>query len=236
MSLVELKPAHEVFSDDRYEIVNERDRAETLVRAYRGDAVAMHRLREMLARVDQNVFRHDDQTVLAAVASKIVKGELRVRKDPCARNDEKNRLYLDWIWRYRADSVDVAASLRTTIQNILGLAAFESDFGRSRDALMGNNFFSLSTTRDEPLPGQLDLMLAQADPNVGMAKFQDYQTCAWAFAKTKGQVVVGETEASKFAAALQKQGRSGTAKRGPRSTYAEELIGVIREVAIRLNC
>ncbi len=236
MSLVELKPAHQVFTDDRYEIVYERERAEALVRGYRGDAVAMHTLREMLATGDQNVFHRDDGVVLALIATKIVKGELRVRKDPCERKNEKNRRYLDWILRHKADTVDIAAGLRTTLQNVLGLAAFESDFGRNRNTLIGNNYFSLMTTKDEPLPGQIGLLMSQADQNLGVAKFQDYLSCAKAFAQTIGQFIVGEPDPARFASIIQTRGKFGINVRGPLPTYVEELTNVIHEVAIRLNC
>jgi hypothetical protein len=196
----------------------------------------MHRLRELLATTDQNVFRYDDHVALAVAATKIVKGELRVRKDPCERKDERNRRYLDWIMKYRHDTVDVAADLRTTIQNILGLAAFESDFGRSRFATHGNNLFGLSTSKDKPLPGQIGIMLNQANPDQGMSMFPDYLTSANAFAQTKGQLIKGETEPAKFASILQNRGQFGLVFNRPLATYVEDLTKVIHEIAIRLHC
>jgi hypothetical protein len=236
MSQPEIKPAHQCQSDDRFELVTERSTAEALLRGYRGDAVAMHRLRELLATTDQNVFRYDDHVALAVAATKIVKGELRVRKDPCERKDERNRRYLDWIMKYRHDTVDVAADLRTTIQNILGLAAFESDFGRSRFATHGNNLFGLSTSKDKPLPGQIGIMLNQANPDQGMSMFPDYLTSANAFAQTKGQLIKGETEPAKFASILQNRGQFGLVFNRPLATYVEDLTKVIHEIAIRLHC
>ncbi|HTS27025.1 MAG TPA: hypothetical protein VMH81_14215 [Bryobacteraceae bacterium] len=237
MSLPEIKPAHLCFTDDRYEAVTERNSAEALVRAYRGDSSAMHRLRELLAQTDQDVFRRDDNTVLALAAGKLVKGELRVKKDPCERKSEKNRRYLDWILKYGYDTIDIAASLRTTIPNILGLAAVESDFGRNKYAVFANNFFKLTASREEPLPGQMGLLMDGADPKVGMAKFKDYLSSARAFAKTKGQFIVGETNPERFVSILQDRAKFGTdARSRPLPKYAEDLAEVIHDMAIRMNC
>jgi hypothetical protein len=205
-----IKPAHQCSADDRFELVTDRGVAEALLRGYRGDAVAMHRLRGMLAVADQDVFRRDDHVVLAIAAGKMVKGELRVKWDPCERTKEENRRYLDWILKHRRDAIDVAATLRTTVQNILGLAAVESDFGSSRFVRDANNFFALTTTPKEPLPGQIGYMIAMADPNVVIAKFEDFLACAKAFAQTRGHVVQGVTDSAAFALILQNQVKFGT--------------------------
>jgi hypothetical protein len=231
-----IKPAHQCSSDDRFEAVTDRDRAEALLGRYRGDAAAMHRLREILAVTDQDVFRRDDHVVLAAAAAKILKGELRVKKDPCERKSEENRRYLDWILKHREDANEVAATLKTTVQNILGLAAVESDFGRNRFVTDGNNFFALTATKENPLPGQIGLAIAMGDPNVGIAKFQNFLACGRAFAQTKGQLIVNETDPARFASILQNRGRFGIGPRGPLTAYVKELTRVIHELAIRLNC
>ena len=237
MSLVEIKPAHQCFTDDHFEAVTERSTAEALLRGYGGDAAAMHKLRELLAQTDPDVFRRDDPTVLSLAAGKLVKRELLVKKDPCERRNEKNRKYVDWIATYRYDTIDVAASLRTTIPNILGLAALESDFGHSRYAVFANNFFKLTASKDQPLPGQLGLMVDGADPNIGMAKFKDYLSCAQAFAQTKGQFILGETDPVRFASILQERAHSGLDVRSrPLPTYIEDLADTIHQVAIRLHC
>ncbi|HLK68916.1 MAG TPA: hypothetical protein VKU19_36040 [Bryobacteraceae bacterium] len=236
MSLVELKPSHECFTDERYEAVTGRDAAQSLLRGYRGDAVAMHQLREMIARMDMNVFRHDDNTLLEIAAAKIAKGEILVKKDPCERKNEKNRKYLDWIKWYGTDTIDVAFSLRNTLPNILGLAAFESDFGNNRYATFGNNFFKLMTDKDNPFPGQIGMMMDMADPKMGMAKFSNYLASAWAFAQTKGQFIVGETNPERFASILQDRAKFGVNARGPIPGYIDELTNVIHEIAIRVNC
>ena len=231
-----IKPAHQCSSNDRFEAVTDRNAAEALLRGYRGDAAAIHRLRAILSATDPDVFRYGDQVVLAVAAGKLVKSELRVKKDPCERKNEENRRYLDWILKHRNDAIEVAATLKTTVQNILVLAAVESDFGRNRFVREGNNFFALSTTRQNPLPGQIGLMIAMGDPNVGMAKFQDFLTCGKAFAQTRGQLIKGETDPARFASTLQNRGKFGIGPQGALPAYVKQLTGVIHELAIRLNC
>lgn len=236
MAQPKIKLAHQCRSDDRFEAVTDRDSAEALLHGYLGDAAAMHRLRVVLSATDENVFRHDDRVVLAAAAGKILKGELRVKKDPCERKNAENRQYLDWILAYRTDARWVADTLKTTVQNILGLAAVESEFGTNRFAKDGKNFFALSTSREKPLPGQIGLMIAMGNPNVGMAKFPDFLTCAKAFAQVRGQLILGEADPARFATILQTRGKFGIGPRGPILGYVKELTAVIRDVAIRLNC
>jgi hypothetical protein len=231
-----IRPAHQCSSLDRFETVTDRSEAEALLGEYRGDRVAMHRLREILSDTTPDIFRHDDQRVLTLVAGKIVQGELRVIKSPCSRKNDENRRYLDWIVRHRNDVLEAADILQTTVQNILGLAAVESDFGQNRFATDGNNFFALSTTRQNPLPGQIGLMIAQGDPNIGMARFEDFQAPSKAFALTSGQMVKGEIDPARFATILQSRGKFGTGPRGPVPGYLNQLTEVIHELAIRLNC
>jgi hypothetical protein len=231
-----IRLTHQCFSDDLFEEVTDRAAAEALLRGYRGDAAAMDRLRAVLAVTDQDIFRRSENAVLAAAAGKILKGELRVKKDPCERKSAENRQYLDWILAYRNDAAEIAATLKTSVQNILGLAAVESEFGKNRWAREGNNFFALSTTRDKPLPGQIGLMIAMGDPKLGMAKFQDFLACGKAFAQTTGQIILDEADPARFAATLQNRGKFGTGPQGPIHGYVKELTDVIREMAIRLNC
>jgi hypothetical protein len=206
------------------------------LRGYLGDAAAMHKLREILSTTYQDVFRHDDHAILAVAAGKLVKGELRVKRDPCERKNEENRRYLDWILAHREDAMEIAATLKTTVQNILGFTALESDFGRNRFVMEGNNFFALSTTRQNPLPGQIGLMIAMGDPNVGMAKFEDFLTCGKAFVQTKGQLILNVTDPARFATTLQNRGKFGQGPQGPLTAYVKDLTNVIHELAIRLNC
>jgi hypothetical protein len=236
VSLPEIKAAHQCTSDDRFEAVPDRHAAETLLRSYLGDAQAMHKLRAALSVTDQNVFRLDDHVVLEAAVGKVVKGELRVKKDPCERKDAKNRLYLDWIKDYRRDAIEIASMLRTSLQNILGFSAMESDFGRNRFARDANNFFSLTTTKKDALPGQIGFMVAMGDPNVVVAKFEDYLGSGKAFAKTKGQLILSETDPVRFAFILQNRGNFGMAPDGPLPGYAKEMGQVIHDLQIRLNC
>jgi hypothetical protein len=112
----------------------------------------------------------------------------------------------------------------------------ESNLGRSRFVTDGNNFFGLTTTREKPLPGQIGIAIGMGDPNVGMAKFPDFLACGKAFAQTRGQLILGESDPARFASILQDRSGFGS---GPRDTvpdYVNELIRVIHELAIRLNC
>jgi hypothetical protein len=54
--------------------------------------------------------------------------------DPCDRKDPRNNRYRTWIDNYRTAAEQVAAQLKTTTENILGLSALESGWGGASDA------------------------------------------------------------------------------------------------------
>jgi len=236
VSIPDVFPLHLCQSSDLFEEVNERSEAVALLRGYRNDPAAMNRLRAVLSVTTMDVFRQDDNDVLDAAAGQILRGELRVRRDPCERKSEENRFYLDWILAYRNDAQQASVDLRTSVQNILALAAVESDFGRNRWAREANNFYALSTRRDQKLPYQIGFVVALGDPKIGMAKYEDFFHCTKSFAETKGQLIKGHVDPHRFATILHTQGNMGNGPEGPIMGYVAEVMRVIRELELRLDC
>ena len=236
MTIPDVYPLHICQSSDLFEVIKDRSQAVALIRGYRFDPQAMNRLRSVLSVTTHDIFRVDDNGILDLAATQILRGELRVRKDPCERSNEENRFYLDWIMTYRNDCRVIADFLRTSVQNILALAAIESDFGHNRWARDGNNYFSLSTPRDKTLPYQIGLQVGMSDPKTGMAKYEDFFHSAKSFAETKGQLVKGHMEPDRFATILHTRANMGQSPEGPIDDYVQKLTTIVRSLELRLNC
>jgi hypothetical protein len=236
MAFSEIRPAHDCTANDDFESLDGSS-ATALLDRYRHDSVAMQRLRlALFATNEQSVHSMNDHEVLVAAHGKLIKGQLKAKKDLCDKRDEKNRKYRDFIDAHRDDAAKIAATLRNNVENILGLSALESSFGSSRFAVEGSNFFGLHGSSKAPLPNQKSLIPAKGDPTVGMAVYENYLASAESFAKTKGQLVIAVTDPRRFATILQTKGKFGIGPTGPIQSYVGDLVNVIGNVAKRLNC
>lgn len=117
--------------------------------------------------------------------------------DPCA-----NHKVVDFINMHRADAQALADRLGVPIENILGLSANESGYGKSGLATNANNFFGLT----KGFPGSIGSYRAnhrlwsKFPPDAG------FNASALAFERVFGDAVRGITDETKFLEALVRKG------------------------------
>jgi hypothetical protein len=135
--------------------------------------------------------------------------------------------------RVRHDCEIIAKQLDVPVENIIGLAAEESEYGRGRIASEYNNYFSMHA----PAPFQKGSEPAKAAPKVRVAVFDSFLESAQSFAAKYGSLVKGIADPKDFGAALVRGGfNSGSASTGGRDNFAQYLAGVIADVKARIAC
>lgn len=138
-----------------------------------------------------------------------------------------------FVHKYRADCEPVAKQLAVPVENILGLAAQESQYGRGRIASEYNNYFSMHA----PSPLQVRSESAKNNPKVKVAVFNSFADSARSFAMRYGPSVKGISDPKQFGEALVKAGfNPGTAELGGRAGFADYVAEIIGQVKIRLAC
>jgi flagellum-specific peptidoglycan hydrolase FlgJ len=105
-----------------------------------------------------------------------------------------------------ADASIVARQLHVTPQEILGLSALESQWGTSRFAVGGNNYFGLHSGKYANQTGSMSCL---GSSSCSMATFGSYLDSAEAFAATKGALITNISDATTFAQTLQSRGGFG---------------------------
>lgn len=138
-----------------------------------------------------------------------------------------------FVQKFKSDSSHIAARLDLPVENILGLAAEESLYGKGRIAQEYNNYFSMHA----PAPGQIGDAPAQGSKKVRVAKFASFADCAQSFLMRFGNSVRGKKDPTDFANALVKAGyNTADAKTGGRDDFVEYLVGIITAVRGRMGC
>ncbi len=138
-----------------------------------------------------------------------------------------------FIYQYRSACAQVAASLDVPMENILGLAAQESQYGTGRIARELNNYFSLHA----PAPMQIGAESPKGNTKIKVAKFSSFLQCAQSFAVRYGSAVRGKKDPLDFARALVRAGfNSGNASNGGRAGFDHYLAGIINAVKARATC
>jgi hypothetical protein len=138
-----------------------------------------------------------------------------------------------FIAKYRPDSQILATLLDVPVENIIGLAAFESEYGRGRFADQGNNFFSMHA----PSHDQTGTLTAAGDPKMKVSTFKDFLSSGKSFAHRFGAGVRGRKDPDEFGRALVTSGfNTGSSKNGGRDGYAKEVADIIRMVKARITC
>jgi hypothetical protein len=114
------------------------------------------------------------------------------------------KLKQDFADNYLAATEKAAQELNVPVQNILGLAAYESTWGTSKIAQNTNNFFGLhySDQFDEYEP-------CITDKGAEVSQFDDYAQSLQAFVDRKGDIVRNISDPVAFATALQNDGKFG---------------------------
>ncbi|MGA8549411.1 MAG: glucosaminidase domain-containing protein [Stellaceae bacterium] len=104
-----------------------------------------------------------------------------------------------------ADAQKAADKLGIPVENILGLSALESNWGISRFASQGNNFFGIHY----PAPYATGYLQAKRGSNK-VATFASYADSLKSFIALSGSLIEDKSDPEAFAAALQNSGKFGS--------------------------
>jgi hypothetical protein len=138
-----------------------------------------------------------------------------------------------FVQKFQFVCVPIARQLNVPVENILGLAAQESEYGRGRIASEYNNYFSMHA----PAPFQIRSEPARKDPRVKVAVFNSFDQSAQSFAIKCGHLVRGVSNPKYFAEALVRGGfNPGSAEKGGRFGFAIYLSEIIVQVRSRMAC
>ncbi|WP_248768787.1 glucosaminidase domain-containing protein [Pseudomonas sp. MWU12-2345] len=138
-----------------------------------------------------------------------------------------------FVSKHKAVCQPIADQLDLPVENILGLAAQESQYGSGRIARQLNNYFSLHA----PAPLQIGSQAPMGNSKIQVAQFSSFQQCAQSFATRYGSAVRGKKDPMEFAQTLVKIGfNTGRAATGGRDGFAKYLAQIITTVKGRLAC
>jgi flagellum-specific peptidoglycan hydrolase FlgJ len=138
-----------------------------------------------------------------------------------------------FVSKYKVVCQPIADQLNLPVENLLGLAAQESQYGTGRIARELNNYFSMHA----PAPLQIGAEAPLGNASIKVAKFDSFQKSAQSFATSFGAAVRGQREPMAFAQALVRSGyNTGNAKTGGRDGFAQYLADIIIAVRGRMAC
>jgi hypothetical protein len=142
-----------------------------------------------------------------------------------ARGDDAQARKERFVDAHLADAEKAAAALRVPVENILGLSALESGWGRAPFAAEGNNYFGIHY----PAPFATGYMLT-LDGRTRVATFASYADSLRSFVATVGGIIQGKADPEDFAAALQNAGKFGIdpATGGKMPSYVHDTAATIR--------
>ncbi|EAW8149235.1 hypothetical protein GJ200_19710 [Salmonella enterica subsp. enterica] len=127
----------------------------------------------------------------------------------------------------------IAKQLNVPVENILGLAAAESQYGTGRIAREYNNYFSLHA----PASFQSGEIHPHGNRKTRVAIFPSFSICARSFAIKYGNAVRDVKDALAFCDALVKAGfNSGDSRTGGTDNYAKKTADIIIMVGRRMAC
>jgi len=145
---------------------------------------------------------------------------------PPATEAEKEKFIDDHL----QDAQKLADKLHVPVENILGLSALESDWGRSRFAIDGNNLLGIHY----PAPFATGYIVA-GESKAKVATFASYQDCLDSFAQTYGKLVYGISDPAQFATLLQNSNGFGIYPDGSkRKEYVPGVAATIRGFRVRV--
>lgn len=140
---------------------------------------------------------------------------------------------VSFVMKYKGDCQPIADQLDVPVENTLGLAAQESQYGTGRIARELNNYFSMHA----PAPFQVGAEAPLGNSRIKVAKFASFRQCVESFALRYGSAVKGKKDPLAFSQALVAIGfNTGNAANGGRAGFANYLAGIITMVKGRLSC
>ncbi|AUV04227.1 glucosaminidase domain-containing protein [Phytobacter ursingii] len=138
-----------------------------------------------------------------------------------------------FVTQHRVEAAVIAQKLCLPVENILGLAAEETQYGQGRIASTYNNYFSMHA----PAPGQLSDAPVSGTSKVRVAVYSSFLQSGESFAARFGKAVMGKRDPQAFAQALMMSGyNSGDPRTGGRAGFAKYLIDIINAVKGRMEC
>jgi len=138
-----------------------------------------------------------------------------------------------FVHKYQKDAELLAKQLDIPTENILGLAAHESQYGAGRIARECNNFFSMHA----PAPLQMGEESAKGNTRIKVAKFSSFYQSGQSFIIKFGHGVKGKKDSDVFSKALiTMHYNSGSAANGGRDGYAKLVKDAIAMVKARMSC
>ena len=150
-----------------------------------------------------------------------------------ANNLCNNASAVSFVHKHKGDCAFIARQLAVPLENILGLAAQESQYGTGRIARELNNYFSMHA----PAPLQIGAEAPLGNPNLKVAKFSSFFESAQSFSARYGGAVYGKKDPLDFAHALVSASfNTGNSANGGRDGFATYLASIIKAVRERLQC
>jgi RHS repeat-associated protein len=139
---------------------------------------------------------------------------------------------LGFVKAHLGDASGVAGPLQVPVQNILGLSAAESGWGRDWNVQKGrNNFFSLQGNGSSPFANGV----MYSGGGTALSTFPSYRASAMSFAKQYGSLVKGQSNPTGFATKLVPGFNPGRAPFG-NPHFISDLAGVIGNVSTLMGC
>jgi hypothetical protein len=140
---------------------------------------------------------------------------------------------VDFVKKIQADCQTLADQIDVPLENIVGLAAEESEYGKGRIAMTYNNYFSMHATA----PLQTGEVPSLKDPKVMVATYDSFLNGGQSFVKRYGDAVRGIKDPTEFAKALVKvRFNTANSKTGGRDDFVPYLSGIIGAVKVRMSC
>lgn len=140
---------------------------------------------------------------------------------------------VQFVQKHRADSAYLAQLIQVPTENILGLAAHESQHGQGRIAVDDNNYFSMHA----PAPFQIGDDVAKGNIHLKVVKYSSYLQSGQSFIARYGAAVKGKSEPTDFSQALiAAHFNSGNPKTGGTTDYAKKIVDSIHMVKLRMGC
>ena len=144
-----------------------------------------------------------------------------------------NPLAVGFVVKFQNDAKMIATRLQVPVENILGLAAQETQYGQGRIATEYNNYFSMHA----PAPLQISDAPVKGSATVRVAVYSSFLQSAQSFSARFGPAVQGKSDPIAFALALMHAGyNSGDPKTGGRAGFAKYLVDIIGAVKTRMSC
>ena len=150
-----------------------------------------------------------------------------------ARNFCNNLSAVEFVYKFQNDASRLAQQVNVPTENILGLAAEESQYGAGRIATTINNYFSMHA----PAPLQIGEEPAHGNPSVKVAKFNSFYQSGQSFIAIYGSSIRNLSDPAQFGKALVRVNfNPGDAARGGRTGFVEYLAEIIEVVKLRMGC